>query len=136
MVRAKVVKESWWRQSANGDGGQSWGLAQVRNSPGHASAYQYSINARTSSAYNLDYTYANWRACYEGVLTWLNNVEGRGDYGPGDAWGCFGVWFSVRWYTQAAINYLEDGDTNGYGFRGVKTHHRLRTWEDPVFTAG
>jgi len=133
MVRAQVVKESWWRQTANGDGGQSWGLAQVRNSSGHASAYQYSINARTSSAYNLDYVYANWRACYEGALTWLNQVEGRGDYGPGDAWGCFGVWFSGRWYTQPAIDYLEDGDTNGYGFRGVKTHHRLRTWEDPVF---
>lgn len=134
MVRAQVVKESWWRMSANGDGGESWGLAQVRDGYGHEPAFQYAaVNARNSSAYNLDYTYAVWRACYEGVYTWLNQVEGRGDYGPGDAWGCFGVWFSGRWYTQPAINYLEDGDTNGYGFRGVKTHHALRTWEDPVF---
>jgi autotransporter family porin len=136
MVRAQIVKESWWRQSANGDGGQSWGLGQVRNSPGHASAFQYGINAQTSSAYNLDYTYAVWRGCYEGVYTWLNQFERGSQYGPGDAWGCFGVWFSGRWYTQAAINYLEDGDTNGYGFRGVKTHHRLRTWEDAAFRNG
>ena len=136
IARAQVVKESWWRQSANGDGGQSWGLGQVRDSPGHWSAFQYSINARNSTAYNLDYTYAVWRACYEGVYTWLNTVERGRQYAAGDVWGCTGVWFSGRWYTQAAVNYIEGGETFGYGVRGVKQHLALRTWEDPVFING
>jgi autotransporter family porin len=135
MVRAQLVKESWWHQWANGDGGESWGLGQVRDTA-HPWAFEHSVNARNSTAYNLDYTYAVWRACYEGVFTWLNHVEGRGDYGPADAWGCMGVWFSGRWYTEWAIIYLEGGDTNGYGARGVKTHYALRTWEDPVFLGG
>ena len=72
IVRAQIIKESYWYQSANGDNGESWGLGQVRDTA-HQSAFQYSVNARTSSAYNLDYTYASWRACYEGAYTWLNN---------------------------------------------------------------
>lgn len=135
IARAQVVKESWWRQSVIGDGGESWGLGQVRDTA-HQSAFQYSINARNSSAYNLDYTYAVWRACYEGVYTWLNTVERGRQYVAGDVWGCTGVWFSGRWYTQAAINYIEGGETFGYGDRGVKQHLELRTWEDPVFING
>lgn len=131
MARAQVVKESWWLQSTNGDGGDSWGLGQVRDTA-HQSAFEYSsVNARNSSAYNLDYTFASWRACFEGVYTWLG-----GSYGPGDAWGCMGVWFSGRWYNQPAIDYLEGGDPNDYGSRGVKQHYTLRTWEDPVFVNG
>ena len=101
IARAQVVKESYWYQSANGDAGESWGLGQVRDTA-HQSAFQYpSVNARNSSAYNLDYTYATWRACYEGVYTWLNQTSERnGTYGPGDVWGCVGVWFSGRWYVQ------------------------------------
>jgi hypothetical protein len=132
MARAQVVKESWWVQSANGDNGESWGLGQVRDTA-HQSAFQFSVNARTSSAYNLDYTYASWRACFEGVYTWLNTVKRDGTYASGDAWGCMGVWFSGRWYTEDAIRYIEGGDTNGYGVRGVKQHFELRTWTDPVF---
>jgi hypothetical protein len=135
MVRAQVVKESWWEQSANGDNGESWGLGQVRDTV-HQSAFEYSVNARTSSAYNLDYTYASWRACYEGVYTWLNTVERGATYGPGDAWGCMGVWFSGRWYTQPAINYVEGGETNGYGDRGVKQHLTSQTWTDANFING
>jgi hypothetical protein len=136
MARAQVVKESWWQQSANGDNGESWGLGQVRE-PYHQSAFEFSaVNARNSSAYNLDYTFASWRACFEGVFTWLNTVERGATYGPGDAWGCMGVWYSGRWYTDAAIAYLEGGLTPGYGDRGVKQHFTLRTWEDPTFIAG
>jgi hypothetical protein len=135
MARAQVVKESWWLQSANGDNGESWGLGQVRDTA-HQSAFQFSVNARTSSAYNLDYTYASWRACFEGEYSWLNNVEHGRTYAAGDAWGCMGVWFSGRWYMPAAINYIEGGDTNGYGVRGVKQHFELRTWTDPVFING
>ena len=58
IARAQVIKESYWYQSANGDAGESWGLGQVRDTA-HQSAFQYSsVNARNSSAYNLDYTYA------------------------------------------------------------------------------
>ncbi len=85
IARAQVIKESYWYQSANGDNGESWGLGQVRDTA-HRSAFQYSVNARNSSAYNLDYTYATWRACYEGVYTWLNTVERNGTYTAGDSW--------------------------------------------------
>ena len=135
IARAQVVKESFWYQSANGDNGESWGLGQVRDTA-HQSAFEYSVNARTSSAYNLDYTYASWRACYEGVYTWLNTVERGATYGAGDAWGCTGVWFSGRWYTDAAIRYIEGGDTGGYGDIGVRQHFQARTWETASFING
>ena len=135
IARAQVVKESFWYQSANGDNGESWGLGQVRDTA-HQSAFEYPVNARSSSAYNLDYTYAVWRACYEGVYTWLNTVERGATYGPGDAWGCTGVWFSGRWYTAAAITYIEGGATGGYGDIGVKQHYQARTWETASFING
>jgi autotransporter family porin len=98
VARAQLVKESFWHQSAVGDNGESFGLGQVRTTA-HQSAFQFSkVNARNSSAYNVDYTYATWRACFEGVYTWLNSVEHRGTYSAGDQWGCIGVWFSGRWY--------------------------------------
>ena len=131
----QVVKESFWYQSANGDNGESWGLGQVRDTA-HQSAFEYSVNARTSSAYNLDYTYASWRACYEGVYTWLNTVERGATYGPGDAWGCLGVWFSGRWYTAPSIRYIEGGDTGAYGDIGVRQHLQARTWETASFING
>ncbi|HVE18985.1 MAG TPA: glucosaminidase domain-containing protein, partial [Ilumatobacteraceae bacterium] len=79
IVRAQMIKESGWYQSAIGDNGESFGIGQVRTTA-HQSAFQYTINARTSTAYNLDYTYASWRACYEGIYTWLNTVEHNGTY--------------------------------------------------------
>ncbi len=137
IVRAQVVKESFWYQSANGDGGQSWGLGQVRwGGHGHDSAFETDVNAINSSAYNLDYVYAVWRGCFEGEYGWLNTVERGATYGPGDAWGCTGVWFSGRWYTDAAIAYIEGGDTNGYGDIGVKQHYSDRTWETASFING
>ncbi len=135
IARAQVVKESFWYQSANGDNGESWGLGQVRDTA-HQSAFEYSVNAINSSAYNLDYTYAVWRGCFEGVYTWLNTVERGATYGPGDAWGCTGVWFSGRWYTAAAIRYIEGGGTGEYGDIGVKQHLSARTWETASFING
>jgi hypothetical protein len=125
IVRAQVVKESYWRQSAVGDGGESFGLGQVRNTA-HQSAFQYSINAQTSSVYNLDYTYASWRACYEGVYTWLNTVEHNGTYAAGDVWGCIGVWFSGRWYVNTDAYLNQSGDS-------VKWHYSNKTWLTPTF---
>jgi len=128
IARAQVIKESYWYQSANGDNGESWGLAQVRDTA-HQSAFQYSVNARTSSAYNLDYTYASWRACYEGVYTWLNNVDHNGTYGPGDVWGCVGLWFSGRWYVNNDAYLNKPGDS-------VRFHYENRTWETANFRNG
>jgi hypothetical protein len=41
------------------------------------------------------------RACHEGELTWLNNVEHNGAYAAADLWGCVGTWFSGRWYVNS-----------------------------------
>ena len=128
IARAQVVKESYWYQSTNGDAGESWGLGQVRDTS-HQSAFQYSVNARTSSAYNLDYTYATWRACYEGVYTWLNTVERNGTYRAGDVWGCIGVWFSGRWYVGNDA-YLNQSGTS------VRWHYDNKTWLTGTFLSG
>jgi hypothetical protein len=125
IARAQTVKESYWRQSAVGDGGESFGIGQVRNTA-HQSAFQYSINAQSSTAYNLDYTYASWRACYEGVYTWLNTVEHNGTYAAGDDWGCIGVWFSGRWYVNTDAYLNQNGDS-------VKWHFNNKTWLTPTF---
>ena len=61
IVRAQMIKESGWYQSGIGDNGESFGIGQVRTTA-HPSAFQFAINARTSTAYNLDYTYSIWRA--------------------------------------------------------------------------
>ena len=124
MVKAQAVIESWWHMETKGDRGsdptrcapghgigvdgfpgqcpESWGLLQVRY-PYNQAAFPYAI---TSSAFNADWAYAQWRSCFEGDLTWLNTVERGSDYAAGDAWGCFGTWFSGRWYTQGAKDYI------------------------------
>ena len=128
IVRAQVIKESYWYQSANGDNGESWGLGQVRDTY-HQSAFQCAVNARTSSAYNLDYTYASWRACYEGNYTWLNPVERNGTYAAGDVWGCVGLWFSGRWYVNNDAYLNQVGDS-------VRWHYNNKTWLTPTFVNG
>jgi autotransporter family porin len=128
IARAQVIKESYWYQSVNGDAGESWGLGQVRDTA-HPSAFEFSVNARTSSAYNLDYTYASWRACYEGVYTWLNTVERNGTYAAGDVWGCVGLWFSGRWYYNNDAYLNQSGD-------GVRWHYDNKTWLTSNFING
>ena len=120
IVRAQIAKESWWKHDSRGDmtsdqthchpelrtnGStcpESYGLGQVR--------YWYHMSAMTdsihSSAYNVDYTYSIWRSCFEGRETWLNQFERGRDYAAGDVWGCVGLWFSGRWYTQPANEYI------------------------------
>jgi hypothetical protein len=151
FVRAQINNESSWKQTAigdfttspeacapgfpignyppqwNGDSDhagecpESVGLGQVRWLY-HSEAFDQD-NAVKSSAYNLDYTYAVWRQCFEGNLEWLNTVEGRGDYAAGDAIGCLGVWFSGRWYTDAAQGYIAR-------FNDTLSQ---RVWEQPWF---
>jgi hypothetical protein len=124
VVRAQIARESWWDQEATGDftddpalcvpghpvgadgeDGQcpeSIGLGQVR-----AQYYRpYIEDSVTSTAFNLDVTYALWRSCYDGTETWLNTVERGKEYAAGDLWGCLGKWYSGRWYTDAANEYI------------------------------
>jgi hypothetical protein len=115
IVRAQAVQESSWIQSALGDcrggtvpdthGCQSVGLLQVKGAdvpPTHPGTWPY---AYLSTAFNVDYTYAVWRSCYEGKETWLGN-----GYRAGDEWGCVGRWFSGDWYrtSQDYIASVQD----------------------------
>ena len=138
LVRAQAAIESWWDMNAGGDrtsdqsachpalrGGsecpESIGLLQVRYLY-HGEAFE-NENAIRSTAYNIDYTYAVMRECYEGGSGWLNTVERGREYGPGDIEGCLGVWFSGRWYTAEAVGYI--GRVNDYLNR--------RIWETSEF---
>jgi hypothetical protein len=138
VVRAQAALESWWHQSTVGDWGtdaaacatgypigvdpsghpgqcpQSVGLLQVR--------YPYWTNGfpqvESSTAYNVDYAYAAWRACFEGDDTWLG-----GSYGAGDAWGCVGLWYSGNWHSSAADGYIGR----------VQSYVNQRIWQTPQF---
>lgn len=139
VARAQVTIESWWRQITGGDLShdpnichpdvrtasgpcpESIGLMQVRFQY-HGEAFE-DANAIRSAAYNLDYAFAKWRECYEGDLDWLNTVERGHDYVAGDMWGCTGVWFSGRWYTAPAVQYIGR----------VQQHLEDRTWETAGF---
>lgn len=141
MVRAQAAIESWWRQDALGD----WTSDPDRCAPGHGlgedgqpglcpesfgilqNRYPYEQSAypgiAISTAFNADLTYAIWRACYEGYEWWLNDVEQGEPYAAGDAWGCFGRWFSGRWHTDAAEMYIAR----------VQDYLDQRIWETPYF---
>ncbi len=121
VVRAQIVQESWWRTSTVGDNGESFGLGQVRVGF-HDSAF-VDDNAKRSTAYNVDYTYAHWRACFEGRFTWLNDRERGGTYAAGDVWGCVGFWFSGLWHVPRADQYIAS----------VQDFLARRYWGDPAF---
>lgn len=108
IVRAQAVQESHWRQSDLGDcngglaagGCQSVGILQVKGAdtpPTHPGTWPY---AAQSTAFDVDYTLAVWRACFEGRETWLRN-----GYHAGDVWGCVGRWYSGDWYGSSG-NYI------------------------------
>ena len=135
IVRAQAVRESYWVQSTLGDcrggtipdtnGCQSVGLLQVKGAnlpPTHQGTWPY---AYQSTAFNVDYTYAVWRACYEGKEDWLEN-----DYGPGDPWGCIGRWYSGTWYGSS-----KQGTSQEY-IRRVKDILANRVWLSPDFGRG
>lgn len=123
-LRAQIVTESWWDQRTVGDTGNectSHGVGQVRRCY-HDPAFE-DENAVNSTAYNADYTYGVWRSCFNGEMTWLNTVERGQDYAAGDLLGCMGVWFSGRWYTDPAVNYMNV----------VQGHFNARTWTTANF---
>ncbi|MEO6125853.1 MAG: hypothetical protein ABIR32_19305 [Ilumatobacteraceae bacterium] len=138
IVRAQIAKESGWHMDAYGDAGsdqsacpprfrgsatcpQSIGLGQVRFAY-HGAAF-VNDNAINSSAYNLDYTYSRWRACFEGSETWFNDFERGSQYAAGDAWGCVGAWFAGRWRTAPAVRYISE----------VQDYLVKRIWATPEF---
>ena len=114
-VRAQAVVESFWRQSTRGDCGvraqpgmngcASVGILQVKGAdlpPTHPGTWPA---AHDSTAFNVDYTLAVRRLCFEGRETWLRDFNPS--YGPGDLWGCLGRWYSGRWHDVEADRYIQ-----------------------------
>jgi hypothetical protein len=77
----------------------------------------------TSTAMNVDATYAIWRSCYDGYEVWLNNEPKGQQYRAGDLWGCIGRWSAGAWYTPAAEAYIAL----------VQKYLKERIWETPQF---
>jgi hypothetical protein len=141
LVRAQAAAESWWRQTTKGD----WSGEPASCPPGHRpgadgrpgecpqsygilqNRYPYERSAwpgiDQSTAMNADTAYAVWRACFEGYERWLNDVERGRQYAPGDTWGCAGRWFSGRWHTTPAEDYI----------RKVDRYLHDRVWGKPDF---
>jgi autotransporter family porin len=120
VLRAVAVVESWWRQSTVGGQHSSYGLFQVR-APFHCSG-KCAI-ARRSTAFNADYYGGILRAYYDGKMTWLNKEPHGRKYSGGDLWGSVGAWFSGRWWTAPAANYIA----------AVQQRLAERTWAQPGF---
>jgi len=121
LFRAVATVETWWHQSFVGDGGQSYGLMQVRV------PYHCCLPAiQTSTAFNVDYYGAILRAYYDGKQTFLEQVEHGQDYGAGDLWGSVGVWASGRWHMGSSDDYVAQ----------VKQRLADRVWLTPDFDNG
>ncbi len=120
LLRAVATVESWWRQSAVGDNGDSFGLFQVRR-PYHC--WGECRIARDSTAFNADYYGGILRAYFDGRMQWLNTVERGREYRAGDLWGSVGAWYAGRWWTEPAKAYI----------RTVRDRLGERTWRDPGF---
>lgn len=130
IQRARAVQESYWHQSQLGDLTsdsaactrigqsapcyQSYGLLQVKGTV-HSGTFPTS---QQSTPFNVDYSLAWQRACFEGDFTWLGN-----GYAAGDVWGCVGAWFSGSWYDSGAQNYISL----------VKQHLANKEWSKPGF---
>jgi hypothetical protein len=123
LLRAVATVESWWRMSTLGDGGDSFGLFQVRR-PYHC-VEPVCEQFRGDAAFNADYYGGILRSYYDGRQTWLNTVaeENGKRYRKGDLWGSVGAWFSGRWWNDPARGYI----------REVKQRLKERTWRTRDF---
>jgi hypothetical protein len=95
VIRAEAVVESTWRQSTAGDGGNSFGLLQIKwnfhpAGPDKGASGSSWPNSAKSTAYAVDQQVAEMRGCYDGMSTYLGNTRG-------DLWGCLQSWFSGSW---------------------------------------
>lgn len=123
VVRAQAAQESSWFMTSLGDftGDRQW------CAPGHTLGgdgrpgcpesvgimgvkYQYHAvafpEAGQSTAYNLDYTLAVWRNCFDGQETWLADNPPNSGYRSGDLWGCLGRWYEGDWRSASAVGYI------------------------------
>ena len=118
VFRAVAVIESWWKMSAVGDGGQSYGLMQIKRGPSLLLSRHAALDRLQRST-----TTAAWlRAVYDGRRRWLNDVERGERYRRGDLWGSVGTWYSGRWH-------LGSGEYIGR----VKDTIRQRVWRRAGF---
>ena len=79
--------------------------------------------ARNSTAFNADYYGGIIRAYYDGKMAWLNKLPHGQPYAAGDLWGSVGAWFSGRWWTGPAAQYIAR----------VQQEQANRTWAVPGF---
>jgi hypothetical protein len=140
-VRAQAVQESEWNQALLGDCHPrqatqpdtrhcaSMGIMQVKGAnipPDHPYTYPHAMR---STAFNVDYTLATRRHCYAGKVDWLHDADVRSEngrpYGPGDEWGCMGLWFSGRWYDSGAVRYLYQRSNLG---NGIQYYYQQKPW--------
>lgn len=126
LLRAVATHESWWRMSTVGDGGDSFGLFQVRR-PFHC-VEPVCEQFRRDAAFNADYYGGILRSYYDGRQTWLHTVSGENGkrYRKRDLWGSVGAWFSGRWWNEPARGYV----------RNVKRRLAERTWRSRDFRGG
>lgn len=120
VVRAIAANESWWRQSADGDDGVTFGILQIKSTDYTATAPM----SQESTAFNVDWKLAYQRACFDGKLGYLQGSNGYPSSDSGTAlWGCVGQWYSGQWYDSGAQTYISQ----------VKTLMDNRVWEEPGF---
>lgn len=150
VLRAQAFWESTWTSTAVGDFSteqascaagawngwqpqdycwESYGITQMK-----VDSYNAWPMAWTSTAFNLDFRAAYWRACMNGdVLYYYWNVPSGGypAYSASGAtspmqWGCVGSWYSGEWYDAAALNYIAD----------IENLYATRPWRNlPAFNS-
>lgn len=113
LVRAMAMAESSWRQdkvsdfvmdpSLCVDGSSlpcptSFGLLQLK----HTTRPGSWPNSMQHTAFNVDYSLAVLRGCFEGWVTYLRN-----GYAAGDMWDCVGWHYSGAWKDDLALKYIE-----------------------------
>jgi autotransporter family porin len=115
-VRAQAIMESWWKQSTLGDcnrgptqpetkGCASVGILQVKGADLPPSYPAVWPAVWTSTAFNVDFTLAVRRLCYDGKETWLHDFNPA--YAAGDLWGCIGAYYSGRFHDPSADAYIQ-----------------------------
>ena len=122
IVRAEAIVESDWQQNQTSDYTSNRGLCPPGTWDGQGCYQSYGLlqikyidnqsawpMSRDDTAFNVEYTYAVIRACYEGWTTYLEKripLAGYPRYHAGDIWGCLGCWYSGDWYDQGAVRYI------------------------------
>jgi autotransporter family porin len=118
-VRAQAAVETWWRQDFVGNGGDAYGIMQIRRSGFPAAG----LLPQQSTAFAADLYGSIIRSYFDGCATWLNDVEHGSHYAAGDLWGSIGAWYAGRWHTADAEWYIAR----------VKQEQAARPWLDPYF---